>query len=76
MLWEETQSLVTVQNGNLQHNPAWQSSEHTKICFIDGAWKKEDIYTGQGWFCRTVDSIEVMMGTMNLRRSLSSLHEE
>lgn len=52
-LWEEAQSLVTGQHGNLQHNPAWQSSEHTKVCFIDGAWKEEDIYTSQGWFCRT-----------------------
>ena len=30
--------------------------------------------TGQGWYCHARDSDDVMMGAMNLRRSLSPLH--
>ena len=34
------------------------------------------MFTGQGWFCRKSSSADVMMGAMNLRRSLSPLHAE
>ena len=34
------------------------------------------MFTGQGSFCRKSGSVDVMMGAMNLRKSLSSLHAE
>ncbi|KAL0805564.1 hypothetical protein Bca101_098055 [Brassica carinata] len=54
----------------------WRSSGHSKVCFVDGAWKETDKFSGQGWFCRDVVTEEKMMGAMNLRRSLSALHAE
>ena len=48
----------------------------TNVCVIDGAWKENDKFSGQGWFCRNVGSEEKMMGAMNLRKSLSALHAE
>ena len=50
--------------------------EDNRVCYIDGDWKKEDIYTGKGWFCRKSGSTDVMIGAMNLRRSLSPLYAE
>ena len=50
--------------------------EDTRVCYIDGAWKEEDIFTGQGWLSRKSGSTYVMMGAMNLRRSLSPLNAE
>ena len=50
--------------------------EDFRVCYTDGAWKEGDKFTGQGWFCRKSGSTEVMMGAMNLRRSLSPLHAE
>ena len=38
--------------------------------------KKEDKFTGQGWLCRSTGSADVMMGAMNLRKSLSPLYAE
>ena len=54
----------------------WQSSGHLKVCFIDGARKETDKFSGQGWFCRGVVTEEKMMGPINLWRSLSALHAE
>ena len=54
----------------------WRSSGHSKVCFVDGAWKETYKFSGQGWFYRDVVTEEKMMGAMNLRRSLSALHTE
>ncbi|XP_033143229.1 uncharacterized protein LOC117132603 [Brassica rapa] len=62
-------------NGSLQQS-ADLDLEVSRVCYIDGAWKEDDIFTGQGWFCRKSGSTDVMMGAMNLRRSLSPLHAE
>ena len=48
------------QRGNLQQ-PDYLSLENTRVCYIDGVWKENDIFTGQGWFCRKSGSIDVMM---------------
>ena len=79
-VWMEAQLLVNrplknSQRGNLQQTD-YMSLENTRVCSIDGAWKEDDILTGQGWFCRKSGSTDVMMGAANLRRSLSSLHAE
>ena len=62
-------------SGSLQQSAAL-ALEGFRVCYIDGAWKEEDMFTGQGWFCRKSGSADVMMGAMNLRRSLSPLHAE
>ena len=72
---------VTVKNqydhhGSVYQDTEWTSLDNTRICYIDGAWKKEDQFTGQGWFCRSNGSADVMMGAMNLRKSLSPLYAE
>ena len=80
-IWMESQ--VTMKNqyehshhGSVDQDTKWISLDNTRICYIDGAWKKEDQFTGQGWFCRSNGSAYVMMGAMNLRRGLSPLHVE
>ena len=56
--------------------PRNQILHGTNWCYIDGAWKEQDIFTGQGWFYRKEGSTDTMMGAMNIRRSLSPLHDE
>ena len=51
----------------------WGLQESTMLM---GAWREQDSFTGQGWYCRARDSDDVMMGAMNLRRILSPLHAE
>ncbi|XP_013639406.1 PREDICTED: uncharacterized protein LOC106344603 [Brassica oleracea var. oleracea] len=55
---------------------SWQTRRFSRVCYIDGAWREQDVSTGQGWYCRKMNSEDVMMGAMNLRRSLSPLHAE
>ena len=62
-------------SGSLQQSAAL-ALEGARVCYIDGAWKEEYMFTGQGWFCKKSGSTDVMMGAMNLRRSLSPLHAE
>ena len=47
-----------------------------RVGYVDGVCREQDIFTVQGWYCRKMDSEDVMMGAMNLRRSLSPLHAE
>lgn len=75
------EAQVTVKNQyehshhwSVYQDTEWISLDNTRICYIDGAWKKEDQFMGQGWFCRSNGSADVMIGAMNLRRSLSPLH--
>lgn len=62
--------------GSLQQANDYLPLENTRICYIDESWKEEDIFTEQGWFCRKNGSTDIMMGAMNLRRSLSPLHTD
>lgn len=62
--------------GNLQHVTEPLSLENTRVCYIDGAWKEEDLFMGQWWFCRKNGSRDVMMRLVNFRRSLTPLHAE
>ena len=75
-LWAEAQLFKLKQPGYLQPVTNWQSMEFTRVCCVDGAWREQDVFTGQGWFCNARDSEEVMMRAMNLRRSLSPLLAE
>ena len=79
-MWTEAQLTVKAPTensytGNAHHLESL-ALEDSRVCYIDGAWKEGDKFTGQGWFCRKSGSTEVMMGAMNLRRSLSPLHAE
>ena len=44
-------------------------------CFIDSSWKDKDASSGQGWF-NTLPGFEDLLGTRNVRASLSPLHAE
>ena len=46
------------------------------MCYVNGAWRQEDVFTGQGWYCQMRGTSNVMMGAMNLRCSHSPLHAE
>ncbi|XP_056860265.1 uncharacterized protein LOC130508669 [Raphanus sativus] len=73
-LWTEAQLLIPSPHGNVQSPTDWQTLGANRVCFVDGSWKEQDVFTGQGWYCRKIDSEDKMMGAMNLRRSLSPLH--
>ena len=45
-------------------------------CYIDGAWRAQDLCIGQGWFYEAGGSTDTMMGAMSIRKSLSPLHAE
>ena len=74
-LWAEARLLVQQNHEHLQPDTNVHSLG-TRVCYVDGAWREQDAFTGQGWYCRAKDSDDVMMGAMNLRRSLSPLHAE
>ena len=79
-VWKEAQlahgASANTLGGKVQQASDCLSLENIRICYIDGAWKEEDVFTGQGWFCRQNGSTYVIMGAMNLRRSFSPLHAE
>lgn len=80
-IWMEAQLTVnrSVENpyrGSFQHATEHISLENTRICYIYGSWKEEDIFTRQGWFYRQNSSTDVILGVMNLRRGLLPLHVE
>lgn len=52
--WAEAQLLVTEQRGVTQTIFSCQSLVNTRVCYVDGAWREEDIYTGQGCYCQKV----------------------
>lgn len=72
-LWAEMQLSVNEHHGDVQPVLDWQSMGHTIVCYVHGTWREQYVFTGQGWLCRTIDSDDVMMGAMNLRRSPSPL---
>ena len=44
-------------------------------CFIDGSWKENDIFSGQGWLS-TLEGFDGLIGARNVRVCLSPLHAE
>ena len=46
------------------------------MCYVNGAWRQEDVFTRQGWYCQMRGTSNVMMEAMNLRCSHSPLHAE
>ena len=51
-VWMEAQLLVNrplenSKRGNLQQTD-YMSLENIRVCSIDGAWKEDDTFTGQG----------------------------
>ena len=75
-IWNGAQVLAPEQHGISPLGDNGQSMEHTRVCYVDGAWRQQDVCTGQGWYCRTRGTSDVMMGAMNLHCSLSPLHAE
>ena len=65
-IWKEAQLTVNGPSENSYSGSLQQSAslalEVSRVCYIDGAWKEEDMFTGQGWFCRKSGSTYVMMG--------------
>ncbi|XP_024009429.1 uncharacterized protein LOC112084511 [Eutrema salsugineum] len=45
-------------------------------CYTDGSWKDTYLLTGLGWYFFKEDATERIMGTQNVRRSLTPLHAE
>jgi len=73
-LWAEAQTKEDINRGSsFGGSPILQGVNR---CYIDGAWKEQDPFTGQGWFYRDERSTDTMMGAMSIRRSLSPLHAE
>lgn len=42
---------------------------------MDGSWKAQEKFSGQGWYS-TLQVFEGLMGARNMRASISSLHSE
>ena len=42
--------------------------------FTDGSWKYNELFSGEGWY-NTLE-VDGLMGTRNVRESLSHLHSE
>lgn len=59
------------QHDHSQSELNWQSLGPKRICYVARAWREQEEFTGQGWYCRKMVSQEVVMGAMNLRSSLS-----
>lgn len=73
-LWAEAQIKEGINRGSsFGGSPNLQGVNR---CYVDGAWKEQDPFTGQGWFYRNERSTDTMMGAMSIRRSLSPLHAE
>lgn len=75
-VWAEAQTTIPERQVSGPQTFDWQASGQSNVCFIDGVWKENDKFSGQGWLCIEVRSEDKMMGAMNLRRSLSALHAE
>ena len=73
VLWTESHISESTNRASLHiaENP---SPIGVNKCYIDGAWKEQDPYTGQGWVYKKDGSTDTMMGAMSIHRSLSSLH--
>ncbi|XP_048623703.1 uncharacterized protein LOC125592528 [Brassica napus] len=75
VLWAEAQKDACINRGPL--DVVGKALPHgIDKCYIDGAWKEHDPYTGQGWVYRKNGSTDTMMGAMSIRTSLSPLHAE
>ena len=70
VLWAESQTNESMNRGSL-HIAENHFPHGVNKCYIDGAWKEHDLYTGQGWVNRKDGSTDTMMGAMSIRRSLS-----
>lgn len=47
-LWAETELTISGRHKEVLPAFDWQSLGHSIICFIDGAWREQDVFTGQG----------------------------
>lgn len=52
VVWAEAQLTIPDQHQTNIFSADWLSLEVSTICFVDGAWRAQDKYTGQGWLCR------------------------
>lgn len=39
----------------------WMTLETSRICFVDGAWRLQDKFSGQDWFYKINSATEKMM---------------
>ena len=78
----ETESILLAEAQLLNAHRGTQPIEVRTVqsiqgrwCFTDGSWKDKDLYSGQGWYS-TLEGFDGLMGTRNVRASLSPLHAE
>ncbi|KAG7584349.1 Ribonuclease H-like superfamily [Arabidopsis suecica] len=82
--WQVAQSELHIDNqGSLDtvtrnrvREVSLDSSYSGHRCFVDGSWKRTDIFSGTGWYCTSANGEMPTMGAANIRRSLSPLHTE
>ena len=48
---------------------------HGRWCFIDGSWKDNEVFSGQGWYS-TLPGFDGLLGARNVRARLLPLHSE
>ena len=72
-MWTESQTDESINRASL-HIAENIFSHGVNKCYIDGARKEQDPYTGQGWVYRKDGSTDTMIGTISIRRSLSPLY--
>ena len=68
-LWAEAH----VVNDQTRGHPA--QTRPTTWCFIDGSWKDNDLFSGQGWYS-ILPGFDGLLGARNVRACLSPLHSE
>ena len=78
----ETESTLWAEAHVLKENRRVLSVEPTTLpsvpgrwCFIDGSWKENDTFSGQGWLS-TLESFDGLLGARNVRACLTPLHVE
>lgn len=76
LLWAEAQLSLTQRIDQMRLPvEAIVPSILVRWCFIDGSWKKQETYSGQGWY-NTLESFDDLMGAKNTRVSQLPLHSE
>ena len=74
-MWAESQTKDPPNTGSLQNVDHLIIGDKSR-CYIYGAWRAQDLCTGQGWFYEAGGSTDTMMGAMSILKSLSPLHAE
>ncbi|WZZ40520.1 hypothetical protein YC2023_036779 [Brassica napus] len=73
-LWAEAQvNTDQRRERQVQARPTLETTG--RWCFIDGSWKENELFSGQGWYS-TLPGFDGLLGARNVRACLSPLHSE